>query len=149
MFVRKMFFPIHFWKPRVDYSDCTICGKCVEVCPSGALKIYGYTASSQEIIEEVLRDKDYYKNSGGGLTLSGGEPLFQFDFAFDILKKAKQAGIHTCIETAGFVEPEKIRKIIPETDVFLYDYKITNDSDHQYYTGVSNRRIIGKPEFDS
>ncbi len=135
-------FSDHFWKLRVDYSNCTICGKCVEVCPSGALKIYGYTASSDEIVKEVLRDKDYYKNSGGGLTLSGGEPLFQFDFAFDILQKANQAGIHTCIETAGFVDSGKIRQILPLADLFLYDYKITDDSDHEYYTGASNRKIL-------
>lgn len=135
-------FSDHFWKPRVDYLNCTLCGKCVEACPTGALKIYGYVADADEIITEVLRDKEYYENSGGGLTLSGGDPVFQFDFTMDILQKAKKAGIHTCIETAGFADSEKIKQLLPHTDLFLYDYKITNDRDHQYYTGVSNRNIL-------
>ena len=135
-------FSERFWKPRVDYSKCTACGKCLEVCPTGALKIYGYVADSDEIIAEVLRDREYYENSGGGMTLSGGDPIFQFDFTLDLLQKAKQAGIHTCIETAGFAEGEKFEQLIPLTDLFLFDYKITDDSDHQYYTGVSNQKIL-------
>lgn len=129
-------------KQKVDYSKCTICGKCIEDCPSGALKIYGFETGSDEIIEEVIKDKEYYKNSGGGLTLSGGEPLFQFDFAYEILKKAKKEGIHTAIETTGYTSSEKIKKIMPVTDLFLYDYKLTDNSEHCFYTGVSNKTII-------
>jgi pyruvate formate lyase activating enzyme len=135
-------FSERFWNPRVDYSNCTSCGKCVNVCPTGALKIYGSTADSEELIAEVLRDKDYYDNSGGGMTLSGGDPVFQFDFTLDLLQKAKKAGIHTCLETAGFADSEKIKQLLPFTDLFLYDYKITDDNDHRYYTGVSNQKIL-------
>lgn len=131
-----------FWKQRINYSRCTVCGKCVNDCPSGALKIYGYSASSVQIIAEVLRDKEYYDNSGGGLTLSGGDPVFQFDFTFDILTKAKNEGIHTCIETTGFTSAEKMKKLITCTDLFLYDYKITNDPDHLNFTGVSNKKVL-------
>ena len=131
-----------FWKAKVDFEDCTGCGKCVEVCPSEALKVYGYTSSTEEMLELVNRDSDYYKNTGGGLTLSGGEPLMQFDFALDLLRKAKVEGIHTCIETAGFVPTDRIEKIIPYTDLFLYDYKITDDSQHKNYVGASNKKIL-------
>lgn len=131
-----------FWKSKVDYNDCTGCGKCVEVCPTKALKVYGYNTTTQEMLELVLRDREFYLNTKGGLTLSGGEPLFQFDFTLDLLKKAKTENIHTCIETAGLVSMDKIEQILPFTDLFLYDYKLTDDSEHQYYTGVSNKIIL-------
>ena len=73
----------------VDFNACNACGICIDECPSGALKIYGNERDSSEIIEEVLLDFDYYKNSGGGITLLGGDPLFQYDFALDILKKSE------------------------------------------------------------
>ena len=104
-----------------------LCGKYVEV---------------EEVMEEVLKDKVFYKNSGGGLTLSGGEPLLQFDFAYELLKRAKQKGIHTCVETCGFVEREKLLKIAELTDLFLYDWKLTDDLLHKEYTGMSNQRIL-------
>lgn len=136
-----------FWKSKVDYDKCNGCGECVEVCPSEALKVYGYPATTNETIDLVLRDKDYYKNTDGGLTLSGGEPLLQFDFALDLLKKAKAENLHTCIETAGYVAKGRMAEILPYTDLFLYDYKITDDSQHQYYTGVSNKKILENLNF--
>lgn len=139
-------FTSRFWSRKINYNKCNACGDCTTACPSGALKVYGYTITSDEVVALVLRDMDYYKNSGGGLTLSGGEPLFQPEFTSEILRKAKQAGIHTCLETSGFANPEVIRQVLPETDLFLYDYKLTDDSLHQYYTGVSNKRIIGNLE---
>ncbi|MDX1286450.1 MAG: glycyl-radical enzyme activating protein, partial [Draconibacterium sp.] len=135
-------FSNRFWKAKVDFDDCTACGKCVEVCPSDALKLYGYSTSTEQLLEIINRDKDYYRNTGGGLTLSGGEPLMQFDFALDLLRKAKLENIHTCIETAGFVTKDRIEQVLPFTDLFLYDYKLTDDSQHQYYTGVSNQIIL-------
>ena len=85
----------------IDRKKCVACGACTEECTYKALELVGKEMSVQEIIDEVLKDKVFYDNSCGGLTLSGGEPLMQFDFAYEILKKAKQNGIHTCIETCG------------------------------------------------
>jgi glycyl-radical enzyme activating protein len=127
---------------RFSRSTCTNCGDCANVCINDALKFYGYRKTSDEIVVEILKDRDYFKNSDGGLTLSGGEPLHQILFATEILKKAKAENIHTCIETSGFAEREKIEAIAPYTDLFLYDYKITDDKQHLKYTGVSNQKII-------
>lgn len=127
---------------RFSRSTCTNCGDCANVCSNNALKFYGYRKTSDEILDEVLKDRDYFRNSGGGLTLSGGEPLHQILFTTEILKKAKAENIHTCIETAGFADREKIEAIAPYTDLFLYDYKITDEKQHLKYTGVSNQKII-------
>lgn len=135
-------FSSHFWRPKVRYSKCNACGKCVDVCPTNALKVYGYSIDSKDVIQEVLRDKAYYDKSGGGLTLSGGEPLLQSDFALELLRQVKNENIHTCIETAGNVGRKIMQDAMALTDLFMYDYKITAESDHEYYTGVSNKKII-------
>jgi pyruvate formate lyase activating enzyme len=127
---------------RFNRSACTSCGDCAAVCGNNALKFYGYRKTSDEIIAEVVKDRDYFRNSDGGLTLSGGEPLHQIQFAVEILKKAKTEKIHTCIETSGFAERDKIEDIAPYTDLFLYDYKMTDEKQHLKYTGVSNQKII-------
>lgn len=105
-------------------------------------KICGTSMVVEEVITEVLKDKVFYDNSSGGLTLSGGEPLLQFNFAYEILKQAKENDIHTCIETCGFAKTENILKIAGVTDIFLYDWKLTDDNLHKEYTGVSNRPIL-------
>ena len=89
-----------------------------------------------------MRDRLYYESSGGGITLSGGEPLAQFEFALEILRKAKDAGIHTAVETSGFVSGEKLKQIVEWVDLFLYDIKETDAVLHEKYTGVSNERIV-------
>jgi len=126
----------------VDFDQCTACGNCLEVCLPGSLKIYGWVGTTGEIIREVLKDKLYYDRSGGGLTLSGGDPMWQVDFSKEILTMAKDEGIHTCIETAGYATREEFDRVIPFTDLFLYDYKLTDDYYHERYTGKSNRTII-------
>ena len=106
-------------------------------------EICGTSMVVEEVITEVLKDKAFYDNSGGGLTLSGGEPLLQLDFAYELLKQAKHSGIHTCVETCGFAKTEDILKIAEFTDIFLYDWKLTNEKLHKEYTGVGNRQIRG------
>ena len=126
----------------VAFDLCTACGKCIVECPKNALKIYGYETDSDTLVTEVMKDVDYYRNSGGGVTLSGGDPLFQFDFAFEILTKAKEKGLNTCVESEGFAEKGLFLKILPLVDNFYFDYKITDPFDHERYTGVSNKIVL-------
>ena len=123
-------------------EKCIVCGKCCDACPTEALEVAGYTITAEEAIKNVLKDKIFYDNSGGGMTLSGGEPMMQFEFALELMKKAKESGLHTCMETCGFADSEKYREIAEYTDIFLFDYKITNPEDHKKYTGVSNEKIL-------
>jgi len=109
---------------------------------NGKQETCGTYMTVQEVMDEVLKDKVFYENSGGGLTLSGGEPLFQVEFAYELLKQAKQNGIHTCIETCGFAKTEEILKVAEFTDIFLYDWKLTNNKLHKEYTEVQNTLIL-------
>ena len=123
-------------------DGCAGCGKCSEVCCTGALSTAGKQMSSDEVMGEVLRDLALYRESGGGITLSGGEPLMQPDFAIELLSAAKDAGISACVETSGFADPKKIEKAAKYTDLFLYDYKATGDEMHKKLCGVEQKRII-------
>ena len=124
-----------------DRSACIACGKCISpLC--GALELAGEPMEVEPIIEEVLRDKPFYDNSGGGLTLSGGEPLYQLDFSLALLQKAKENGLHVCLETCGLTTPENLEKIAPFVDIFLFDYKETDPVRHKTYTGVDNEQIL-------
>ena len=125
-----------------DRTKCTVCGKCCDMCPTEALEVAGYEISADDALKDVLKDKVFYENSGGGMTLSGGEPMMQFEFALELMQKAKENGLHTCMETCGFADSEKYREIAQYTDIFLFDYKITNPDDHKKYTGVSNEKIL-------
>ncbi len=123
-------------------EECITCGKCAEACYVEALETVGETKTVDEVITEVLKDKDFYDNSGGGITVSGGEPMLQFEFTFELLKAAKENGLHTCIETCGFAKKENLIKIAPLVDIFLFDYKETNSKKHKEFTGVPNESII-------
>lgn len=123
-------------------EDCIMCGECVNQCYSGALEMAGYETSVSEVISEVMKDKAFYDNSGGGLTVSGGEPMYQFSFLYALLKAAKESGLHICLETCGFANEEQYRKIAPLVDIFLFDYKETDSKKHQEFTGVSNELIL-------
>jgi pyruvate formate lyase activating enzyme len=115
--------------------------KCAEVCPYGALSRVGERLSVAEVMDEVERDMPFYVNSGGGMTLSGGEVLYQADFASALLQVARQKGIHTCVDTSGYGTAEDLEKLIPYTDLFLYDIKLMDDKRHKEITGVSNKVI--------
>ena len=101
----------------------------------------GQTLSVGQVLAEVQKDEIFYRNSGGGITLSGGEPLVQAEFAYALLHAAKQSGIHTCIETCGYAPTEQICKLAEVTDLFLYDWKLTDPHLHASYTGADNRLI--------
>lgn len=127
---------------RINRASCIACGKCVEVCPVEALELAGYETTVADVISEVMKDKLFYETSGGGMTLSGGEPMYQFDFALALLKAAKAEGLHTCIETCGFAKPEHYSIIAEYVDIFLFDYKLTDPELHTQYTGVDNQLIL-------
>jgi glycyl-radical enzyme activating protein len=131
----------------IDYDSCVQCGKCVNECNSKSLKITGAEMSVDEIMVEVLADMDFYANSNGGITLSGGEPLMQFSFAKKLLKRCKDKGINTCVETSGFLASTKFKEILPFVDTLLFDYKITATKTHKEYTGVTNETILANFDF--
>jgi pyruvate formate lyase activating enzyme len=101
----------------------------------------GKTMSASDVMKIVAQDHDYYEHSGGGLTISGGEPLEQVDFACDLLKMARQNGIHTAIDTAGNVPFDRFEKILPYANLILFDIKSLDSKQHQFYTGSANNRI--------
>ena len=115
---------------------------CAEACVFGALELAGTTMSADAVIAEVMRDKIFYDTSGGGMTLSGGEPMMQFDFTCELLSLAKREGLHTCMETCGFAPTEQYKKIAPLVDIFLFDYKETSAELHKRFTGVDNSLIL-------
>ena len=127
---------------RIDYEKCVAGGACVEVCLGRALSIVGMEVHPDEILEEVLKDKAYYDASGGGLTVSGGEPAIHPDFLCEFLKKAKDAGLHVCLDTSGFASRRNYERILPYVDIVLFDCKETDPARHREYTGVANRPIL-------
>lgn len=125
-----------------DRSGCVVCGNCAERCPAGAMELTGREASVEEILAEVEKDAVFYRNSGGGMTVSGGEPMLQFDFVLELLREAKKRGLHTAMETCGYAPAEQYQTIAPYVDLFLFDYKLTDAALHKQYTGVSNQKIL-------
>lgn len=129
-------------KKKINRVKCTLCMKCVEACPSGALKTVGEIKSVEEIMEVVRKDAAFYRRSNGGITLSGGEPLSQAEFALQLLNKCHQENIHTAVETCGMVPRTILKNVIPFTNLFLFDIKHVNSQKHREYTGVDNRKIL-------
>lgn len=123
-------------------DGCEKCGLCAEKCYAKAIEFCGHRATVDEVMGEVVKDADFYETSGGGLTVSGGEPLMQAPFLLALLGRAKAAGIHTCVETSGFAAEEIITEAAAVTDLFLFDYKITDPDEHFRYTGVPNAPIL-------
>lgn len=130
----------------IQRSLCTDCLACYEECPSDALKQWGKYMSVEECMKEIVRDKAYYERSGGGVTLSGGEPLVQSDFAAALLEACKQEGIQTCCESTFYADWEEIEKILPHTDILISDVKHMDSAMHKHYTGVPNEKILANLE---
>jgi len=131
------------YKYRIDRSLCTLCGNCIEVCTNSALKFVGKEYSINELIEIILKDKIFYDNSGGGITFSGGEPLYHMEFIHKLLKKLKEHKINVCIETCGFYNRSKFNELIlPLVDLIYFDLKLFNSKIHAQYCKVSNERIL-------
>lgn len=123
---------------------CRHCSKCTmdeATCPTRALKFYGRSATIDELVRKALEDKAFYDRTGGGVTLSGGEPLFFWEWSFEFLSACKAAGLHTCLDTSLYAPPAAIEKLLPVADMWLPDFKCDDDATHQKYTGVSNKII--------
>jgi len=128
---------------RKYYRDkCTLCGTCVEYCYAEATVMQGKEVSVEEVVEEVKKDMPFYENSGGGVTLSGGEPTMQPEFCIAILRQCKEADMHTTLDTSGYVKWETFSKILEYVDLVLYDIKHMDALKHKEYTGVSNELIL-------
>jgi glycyl-radical enzyme activating protein len=127
---------------QIDRLRCMICGKCARECPSNALEIIGKWVTVDDVLADVLADRPFYESSGGGMTVSGGEPTAQIEFVHELLRAAKEEGIHCCLETCGATSFENLERLIPFVDLFLYDYKETDPLRHVHYTGVSNDIIL-------
>ena len=134
----KMVNGAHFF----DREKCVGCGKCETACLGNALKFYGKEYTVDELLEIVLKDRSFYEKSGGGVTLSGGECTLQADFCAEFLKKLKERNINTAVDTCGFAKKSDLDKIIPYTDVFLYDVKAIDEDVHIKCTGKSNKKIL-------
>ncbi len=127
---------------QIRWKECNRCFRCVDACLYGSLTAMGRTAGVDEILREVEKDRVFYENSGGGVTLSGGEPLSQPEFVLQLLRRLKERGIHTTLDTCGFAPKEAVAAVLPYTDLVLFDIKQLNDEKHMDSTGVSNRLIL-------
>jgi pyruvate formate lyase activating enzyme len=127
---------------RTDRAKCIGCGKCTEVCPNEARNLMGRSQTAQEVFEELAADEIFYQRSGGGATLSGGEPLAQPEFATAVFRLCREASIHTALDTCGHAPWETMRQVLEYVDLVLYDLKHMDPERHKKYTGVSNELIL-------
>lgn len=126
----------------IDRSKCNYCGKCIDVCNVDAWRFAGRWYTVDELLDEVLKDEIFYKSSGGGVTIGGGEPFYQYDFLKPFLAKCRDRGLHTTIETCGYVTSDKMEEVLELVDIVLMDLKHINDTKHIKATGVSNKQIL-------
>jgi len=122
-------------------TKCQACGACESACLGGALRLYGKRISVDEAVKLAIEDRDFY-GTQGGVTLSGGEPLMQPEFCYEFLTALKRQGIHTAVDTCGCVAWEAMEKILPVTDLFLFDFKHADSTEHRKLTGQGNERIL-------
>ncbi len=127
---------------QIDREVCATCNQCTVDCLSGAIRVIGKEYSITEVMEEVLRDADYYETSGGGVTFSGGEPTLHIDFIYELLLQCRKHGIHTNIETNGHFAWEKFQKILPLLDLIYFDIKIADTGLHKQFLKQSNEKIL-------
>ena len=128
--------------PVTQREICQACGACVDVCYADSRQIAGRAYTVAEVMAVVERERLFAEASGGGVAFSGGEPLMQVKFLLALLQAAKQAGLHTAVDTCGYAPWRAFERILPFTDVFLYDLKLMDSESHRRYTGVSNERIL-------
>ena len=127
---------------RVDRALCDRCGLCAETCYAEALTVIGKEYDVRSLLDVVERDRPFYEQSGGGVTVSGGEPTLQFDFLLTFLQAAREAGLNTVIETCGAFAWSKFVKLLPHLDIVYFDLKVIDESEHKRLTGTGNKRIL-------
>ncbi len=125
-----------------DRSACHRCGVCAEACMADAIRTVGEEMSCDEVLQEIERDVPFFRESGGGVTISGGEPLLQPEFALALLKRCKEAGLHTCVDTSGQGSTEALRRLFPYVDLFYFDIKHLDPRIHRAETGLANEDIL-------
>ncbi|MDR0858777.1 MAG: glycyl-radical enzyme activating protein [Oscillospiraceae bacterium] len=133
-------------KVSIDREKCTGCLKCAEACITKALYPTGWDTTVDEVYERVIKDRGFFKN-GGGITISGGEAMAQFEFTLNLAKRLKDSGVHICLDTTGFAPAERYEEILPFIDLFLYDIKHMNTETHKKLTGVPNELILENARF--
>jgi pyruvate formate lyase activating enzyme len=125
-----------------DWDRCTVCGACVEECPAKAMTFTGRDWTLDALLKEVLKDKDYYRAFGGGVTVSGGEPLCQAPFVAEFFRQLQNVGVHTALDTCGLVSPTAFEAVLPHTDHVLFDIKLVDSDRHRDLAGHGNERIL-------
>jgi len=133
----------------IDRTRCNGCGECVKVCYSEALKLLGQEMTVKELLDEAGKDTVAYRHSGGGVTISGGEPLLNIGFALELIKALKEENIGVGVDTCGYLPRESLERVLPFVGFFLWDIKHMNDDKHREFTGVSNRLILDNARFIS
>jgi len=126
----------------VDRRKCNGCGICADECPSTALELLGQSWNLEDLYAEVVKDKTYFEKSDGGVTLGGGEPLLQSDFCRSLLRRLKENAIHTAVDTCGLCSRKALDRILPYTDLVLYDLKEIDPQKHKLFTGSDNHNIL-------
>lgn len=126
----------------IDREKCNLCGICVDNCQTNSLEICGMEMSVKEVFKELVKDREFYSSSNGGITISGGEPLMQFSFLKNLIKKLKENNLHVCVDTSGYIQKEKFTEILNLIDLVLFDVKTLDKKRHENLTGVSNELIL-------
>ncbi len=130
------------YKWRIDRNTCSLCTKCVEECYADALVIFGSKMTISEVMKEIEKDKPFYSETNGGVTISGGEPTLQMEFTYNLLLECKKQGISTVLETSGYFKWDKFEILLSVLDWVLFDLKLYNEKTHTHYCGHSNRKIL-------
>lgn len=136
---------LHIYRNKligIDNGKCQNCNACYEACPSDAIKKWGDRMSVSECMDIIRKDKTYYERSGGGVTVSGGDPILQVDFVKELFQACQEEGIHTCFESCLFGKWEQLEKVLPYTDLVISDIKHMNTEVHREYTGQDNQLIL-------
>ncbi len=135
---------------KIDREKCVVCGTCEDKCPTGAVKVMGKIWSSDDLVQELLRDKVFFETSNGGVTLSGGEATYQAEFAIELAKGLQQNNVHVALDTCGYCSENILRDFLPYIDLVLYDLKLMDPIKHKEFTGVpldtvlSNAKIVSE-----